>query len=332
MRKNRFSAVLAASVLFCASCGTREAVDAEIRIPILSDGSAAEYRTVSVTFGDLEQTSNIAGNIGYLFADQLFTETESNLIEYCAERGERLSAGDPIAVFDSSSLDYDYNNQKALADSAYADYLSSGSEAARLSYEIETKKLEYLEYQRDQFTIRAPYDCVVTAVERGLEVGSVVPEGTLVCTVAKEDEVYVYTTENTSAFRTGMPVKVKFGSSGEYSCRVITVPEEGARNGRGSVNPNACAVLGFEEGELERLIAEVDNVLTAGWATLIVPTVQKYDVMLLPEEAVKNFSGSTYCSLMDGGRRVRIPVEVDGVYNETAVILSGVSVGDEIAY
>lgn len=332
MRKNRFSAVLAASVLFCASCGTREAVDAEIRIPILSDGSAAEYRIVSVTFGDLEQTSNIAGNIGYLFADQLFTETESNLIEYCAERGERLSAGDPIAVFDSSSLDYDYNNQKALADSAYADYLSSGSEAARLSYEIETKKLEYLEYQRDQFTIRAPYDCVVTAVERGLEVGSVVPEGTLVCTVAKEDEVYVYTTENTSAFRTGMPVKVKFGSSGEYSCRVITVPEEGARNGRGSVNPNACAVLGFEEGELERLIAEVDNVLTAGWATLIVPTVQKYDVMLLPEEAVKNFSGSTYCSLMDGGRRVRIPVEVDGVYNGTAVILSGVSVGDEIAY
>ncbi len=332
MRKNRFSAVLAASVLFCASCGTREAVDAEIRIPILSDGSAAEYRTVSVTFGDLEQTSNIAGNIGYLFADQLFTETESNLIEYCAERGERLSAGDPIAVFDSSSLDYDYNNQKALADSAYADYLSSGSEAARLSYEIETKKLEYLEYQRDQFTIRAPYDCVVTAVERGLEVGSVVPEGTLVCTVAKEDEVYVYTTENTSAFRTGMPVKVKFGSSGEYSCRVITVPEEGARNGRGSVNPNACAVLGFEEGELERLIAEVDNVLTAGWATLIVPTVQKYDVMLLPEEAVQNFSGSTYCSLMDGGRRVRIPVEVDGVYNGTAVILSGVSVGDEIAY
>lgn len=332
MRKNRFAAMLAASALLFSSCGTQEAVDAEIRIPILSNSGAAEYKTVSVTFGDLEQTSNIAGNIGYLYADQLFTETESNLIEYCVDRGQQLSAGDPIAVFDSSSLDYDYNNQKVLADSAYANYLSSGSEAARLSYEIEAKKLEYLEYQKDQYTIRAPYDCVVTAVERGLEVGSVVPEGTLVCTVAKEDEVYVYATENTSSFRTGMPVKVKFGSSGEYSCRVITVPEQGARSTRGSVNPNACAVLGFEEGELERLMAEVDNVLAAGWATMIVPTVQKYDVMLLPEEAVKSFSGSTYCSLIDGGQRVRIPVEVDGVYNGTAVILSGVSVGDEIAY
>lgn len=332
MRRNRFAAMLAASVLLFSSCGTQEEVDAEIRIPILSDGSAAEYQTVSVTLGDLEQTSNIAGKIGYLFADQLFTETESNLIEYCANRGDQLSAGDPIAVFDSSSLDYDYNNQKSLADSAYANYLASGSEAARLSYEMEAKKLEYLEYRKDQFTIRAPYDCVVTAVERGLEVGSVVPAGTLVCTVAKEDEVYVYATENTSSFRTGMPIKVKFGSSGEYACRVLTVPEEGARSGRDSVNPNACAVLGFEEGELERLMAEVDNVLSAGWATLIVPTVQKYDVMLLPEEAVKNFSGATYCSLIDRGQRVRIPVEVDGIYNGTAVILSGLSVGDEIAY
>lgn len=332
MRKNRFAAALTAAVLLCSSCGTRETVDAEIRIPILSDGETAEYQTVSVTVGDLAQTANVAGSIGYLYADQLFTESESNLIEYCVDRGERLSAGDPIAVFDSSSLDYDYNNQKALADSAYADYLSSGGEAERLSYEIEAKKLEYLEYQKDRFTVRAPYDCVVTAVERGLEVGSVVPEGTLVCTVAKENEVCVYTSENTSYFRTGMSVKVKFGSSGEYSCRVVSVPEEGARSARGAANPNACAVLVFEEGELERLMTEVDNVLAAGWATLIVPTVQKYGVMLLPEDAVKTFSGSTYCTLLDGGRRVRVPVEVEGIYNGTAVILSGVSAGDEIAY
>lgn len=332
MKRKFLTALFAAAVLLLSSCGAQEAVDAEIRIPILSNEGAAEYETVSVTRGDLVQIANIAGNIGYLYADQLFTETESNLVEYCVDRGQRLSAGDPIAVFDSSSLDYDYNNQKVLTDSAYADYLASGSESARLAYAIEAKKLEYMEYRKDQFTIRAPYDCVVTAVERGLEVGSVVPAGTLVCTVAKEDEVYVYTTENTAVFRTGMPVRVKFGSSGEYSCRVVTVPEKGARSARGSVNPNACAVLDFEAGELERLFSEVDNVIAAGWATMIVPTVEKYDVMLLPEEAVKSFSGSTYCSLLDGGRRVRIPVEVDGVYNGTAVILSGVSVGDEIAY
>lgn len=331
MRKLCFAAV-AAAVLLLSSCSAQEAIDAEIKIPILGAESPAEYKTTTVTFGDLTQTANVAGNIGYLFADQLFTETESNLVEYCVNRGDRLSAGDPIAVFDSSSLDYDYNSQKILADNAYAAYRSSGSEAARLAYEIQAKQLEYLAYQKDLFTIRAPYDCVVTSVERGLEVGAVVPEGTLVCTVAKEDDIYVYTTENTDFFRTGIPIQVKFGSSGEYSCRVVMEPESGARGSRGSVNPNACVVLKFEEGELERLLTEVDNVLSAGWATLIVPTVQKYNVMLLPEEAVKSFSGSTYCSLLDGGQRVRIPVEVDGVYNGTAVILSGVSVGDEIAY
>lgn len=93
MKRKFLTALFAAAVLLLSSCGAQEAVDAEIRIPILSNEGAAEYETVSVTRGDLVQTANIAGNIGYLYADQLFTETESNLVEYCVDRGQRLSAG-----------------------------------------------------------------------------------------------------------------------------------------------------------------------------------------------------------------------------------------------
>ncbi len=326
MRKRGLAVILAA-LLLCASCGAQNAAEAEIKIPILGENDTPEYDTVAVTVGNLEQTTTVAGKIGYIYADSLFTDFESNLLEYCAERGQKLSEGDPIAIFDSSSLDYAYTSQRILTDDAYASYQASGSEATRLEYEIQAKQLEYLEYQKDQFTIRAPYDCVVTATERSLEVGTVVPEGTLVCTVAKENDVYVYTSENKDFFRTGMPVSVKFGASAEYPCHVVMTPE-----GKGGGALNSAVILKPDEGMLERILAEVDNVLTAGWATLIVPTVQKYDVLLLPEEAVKNFSGSTYCSLLDHGQRVRVPVEVGGVFNGTAVILSGVSAGDEIAY
>lgn len=327
MRK-RFLAAVMAAVFLCSSCNADEAVEAEIKIPILGADASAEYETAVVSVGDITETSNVAGSIGYIYADQLLTDFESNILEYYAERGQKLKEGDPIAVFDSSSLDYEIGEQKILADNAYASYAASGSEAARLEYEIQAKELEYLQYQKDQYTIRAPYDCIVITAVHNFEIGTVIPEGTLVCTIAKENEIYVYTSENVGLFRVGMPVKAKFGASDEYDFHVVMIPEAGGRRGE----LNSCVVLQPDEGVLEKIMTEVDNVISAGWATLIVPTVQKYGVMTLPEDAVKGFSGSTYCSVLDNGRRVRVPVEVGGVYGGKAVILSGLSEGDEVAY
>lgn len=325
MRKKIFAAF--AALLLLSGCGSREAVEAEIKIPILEEG-AAEYQTVTVTRGDVMQTANVAGKIGYIYADELTTDFSANILEFRAKRGDKLKEGDVIAVFDSSALDYDYSSAKILADDAYSKYLSSGSESARLEYEICQKELELVQYRRDLYTIRAPYDCIVTSTA-SFEIGEAVGEGEKVCTVAREGEIYVTTDESKNYFRTGMPVSVKFGSTGEYSAHVVMTPA-GSDSARGSLNSQV--VIAFDEGELERALNDVDNLLSAGWATIIVATVQKYNVLTLPEYAVKSFSGSDYCSLIDNGERVRVPVQLDGIYGGTAVILTGVSEGDAVAY
>ena len=105
-----------------------------------------------------------------------------------------------------------------------------------------------------------------------------------------------------------------------------------AKSSRGSKNLNTSVVIKFEDGEFERLTEEISNVVSAGWATIIVPTVQKYNVMTLPEDAIAQFSGSTYCSILNNGLQVRIPVEVEAVYDGLAVIKNGLREGDEVVY
>lgn len=326
------TALIISAVALFSGCTRKAAIDAEIKVPVLEGGNALSYNTATVQVTDIEETKNVGGGIGYIYADTLYTSFKSNVVEYVAERNQKLKEGDVIAIFDSSALDYEYQNQKILADDAHAKYLSSGSEAARLQYEIEAKKLELVQYKIDRYTIRAPYDCIITSLE-SLAPGAEVDVGTKVCTVAKEGEVYLYTGKDTGLFNVGMTVEAKFGSGGSYIGRVVMVP--GTDRGwseKGKVNINECVTIKLEEGELQRLTEEVDNVISAGWATIIVPTVQKYNVLTLPEDAVATFSGSTYCSILNNDMQVRIPVEVEGVYNGLAVIRSGLEEGDTVIY
>lgn len=335
MKFNRkLSAFFAAAMIAAfSSCSQQAAIDAEIKVPVLESGSAVSYNTATVQLTDIEETSNVGGSIGYVYADNLYTQFESNVLEIAAKRGDKLKKGDVIAVFDSSSLNYEYTNQKILTDDAYSKYIATGSEAARLEYEIQAKALELVEYKIDCFTIRAPYDCIVTSIE-SFATGAVVQTGTKIATVAKEDEIYLYTSKSTELFQVGMTVEARFGTDEAYIGRVVMIPgsDKGERGEKGSVNINECVTIKFEEGELERLQNDVDNVISAGWATIVVPTVQKYNVLTLPEEAVATFSGSTYCSILNNGMQVRVPVEVEGIYGGLAVIRSGLSEGDEVIY
>lgn len=329
--KRTISATALAAVIVLSACSVQDAVDAEIQIPVFEGGTASNFKTAAVEVTDIELTENIGGSIGYAYADTLYTFFESNLIEFNVKRGDVLEEGDVIAIFDSSALNYDYNSQKILTDDAYANYLATGSETARLEYEIQSKQLEYMQYQIDQFTIKAPYDCIVTNTG-DFVIGSVVEYGKEICTVAKKEEVYLYTSKSTDLFHVGMAVTAKFGTKDEYKARVVSVPEDGARSSRGSTNMNTCVVIKLDDGELDRLTSEVNNVVSAGWATIIVPTVQKYNVMTLPEEAIALFSGSTYCSILNNGLQVRVPVEVEGTYNGLAIIKNGLREGDEVVY
>ncbi len=318
--KKKLIAAVTAAVILLSGCSA-ETAEAEIKIPILDGDSSKSYRTAAAELCDLTTDMNIGASVEYPFAETYPIEHDTNLLEYNVKKGDMLKAGDVIAVFDSSALNYDLRNQQIATDSAYSNYLASGSRAAQLEYEQQAKLLELVQYHIDEYTIRAPYDCIVVAAEH-FETGQTVEAGTPVVTVARPDDVYVTVEQNKDKFAFGRSVKLKFGTNETYSGTVAMMPE----NGREKV------LIAFDEGELERAQAEAGNIISAGWATVIVRSFSKHSALCIPKDAVMQYSGTTYCYIEENGERARIQIETGDTVNEKTMILSGLSEGDIVSY
>lgn len=325
LRKIGITLLSAALVLTLSGC-EGERVGEEIKLPIL-EGEGKGYNTATVEKRDFIETKSIGGSVGYVYAEALVTVAESNILESYAKNGKTFKEGEVIAVFDSSALDYEYKNQKILLDDAYSAYSASGSELSRLKYEQEKLKLDLLQYKIDQYTIKAPYDCVIVT-SKSFQTGSVVGEGVEVCTVAKPDEIYVYTNDNVALFSTGSTVKLKFGTEKSYSGKIVMTPEGSGRNN----SLNSSVIIKFEDGELEKILEEVGNIVTSGWVTIVVTAVENYNVLAVPADAVMKYSGSTYCYLSGKNGRARIPVDVGETYSGYTIINSGLTEGDIVSF
>ena len=321
-RKKCIAALVMSAAVLCGCDGSGKAGGNEI--PVFYGDTGASFTTAAAERYDVEEYTTIGASVEYLYAQTLTVPYDTNVTEYNVRRGDKLSAGDVIAAFDHSDFDYEYQNQKIRADSAYSRWQSSGSELLRLEYEQEAKKLELIQYRIDLCTIKAPYDCIITAVEP-MKAGEAVEAGKKICSIAKPDEVYVTVKEQKDLFAFGMPVQLKFGTSSTFSGTVVMVPD-GTRGGINSV------VIALDDGERERADAEAGSIVSAGWGSVIVTDYRDYNVLCVPEKSVMTYSGETYCYIEDNGERVRVPVEAGKTVNGLTVVLSGLSDGDVVSY
>lgn len=331
----KFASLLAAASLLCGCSAS--AADDEIQIPIYNEGSS--YTTMDVTLTDLSSSVTMGGSIGYIYAESLSTEYDSNLISIDVSKYQVLKEGDVIAVLDSSSLDYEYLAQEILVDSAYEVYTASPSEENRLKYEVEKAALAEIQYKIDSFVIKAPYDCIISDVSR-IEVGSEVSAGTYIASVAREDEIYAYCSDDGS-FVLGSKVSVKL--TGDYfDGTVVSVPTDGNVYTSSNSNENRWesedesfianryVVIGFEPEVLTALLEETPNAVIAGWCTVVGVVAEKHNVIAVPSSAVKKYGSSIYVYILENGEKFRLPVELGDEIDGKTVILSGLHEGDTI--
>lgn len=318
--KKRLTAAILAALMLLTGCNA-EPVEAEIKIPILEGDSSQSYRTAKAELYDISTDMNFGASVEYPFAETYPIEFDTNLLEYNVKKGDMLKEGDIIAVFDSSALSYDLRNQQIATDSAYSNYAATGSAAARLEYEQQAKLLELVQYRVDEYTIRAPYDCIVVTAEY-FETGQAVQAGTPVVTVAKPDEVYVTVERDRDNFAFGKQVRLKFGTNETYYGHVAMMPETGREK----------VLIAFDEGELERAQSEAGNIVSAGWATVIAQVFNKYAALCIPKAAVMQYSGTTYCYIEENGDRARVQIETGETVNDLTIVLSGLSEGDIVSY
>ena len=345
------AAVIAAALAACSG----NAGD-EIVIPIYEAESANKFTTVEVQRMDLQESEKTPASIGYACSDALSAPRSGNLVSINVGKYEQIKEGDVIAVIDSSALDYDLRRQQIMADAAYESYLAEGTEAARLNYEYEKALLDEIQYNIDCYTLRAPYDCVISdlpTVSAGVEM----EEGTYICSIAPVGEILVYIQVNPSSdtpFKLGTKVNVTLTGK-TFEGTVVSVPKSNAyryelqysslkdelggaelrnmgfanRDFGSSVAADSGknVLIRFEPEVLAELLEDTPNAVQAGWATVEVVTKKLNGVLAVPSSAIV-VTDATYVYLYQDGQRLMTPVTIGDTVNGYTVIINGVSEGD----
>lgn len=342
------AALLTFGLIFSSGCAG--GLEDEIEIPIYDGAQHEDYKTYEVKRMDLSSGEKTGAALGYALSDSLYTPAGGNLISYNLSRLQELKEGDIIAVLDSSALDYTFRRQEILTQAAYEESLASGTEAARLEYEYQKAVLDSIQYQIDCYTIRAPYDCVVSDAAP-LTAGEELEEGAYICSIAHPDEIYAYIgaplkKEEADKYRLGAKVSVTL-TGNTYEGKIVSVPNSGSykfdlkyskenmlfeapKTGPAAADSSKNVIIGFEPDVLEKMLEETPNAVVAGWATVDYTVRELNNVLAVPMGAVSNRENA-YVYLIKGGDRIQTPVVTGGTIDGYTVITAGLSEGDLIS-
>lgn len=316
--RNKCAALVMSLSLMLTACARGSDADGEIKLPIYG-ADEVTYEIAEAQYMDISDTESIGAVLGYPYAETL-TYPADALVKYInIATNAKVSAGDVLMELDSSELDYEINNQQTLVNAAAA---SRGTQAGELQYQIELNTLNKLLEEKEAYTIRAPFDGIITSVKRVAE-GSNVKKGDVCCSVSELDKVAVYVEGgDAQKFRFGQKVSVKIDGT-SYDASVVAAPDvapAGAKNaGR--------AIFDLGEGVLEKLGEENPMLLTSGWATVYV-TSERKNVLAVPDSAVKTRGSVSYVTLVDGDERFKLYVTPGVSLGGYTEILNGISAGD----
>ncbi len=296
----------------------------EIKLPIYG-GETISYEVAIAQYMDISETQSMGATIGYPYADYLHYPADAQVVMFSIVKGRSVTEGDVLAELDSSDLDYEINNQQTIVDTAYANSLGGG-EAARLQYEIEKYTLDMLVAEKERYVIRAPYDGIVTYVNR-VSAGDEVKSGDICCMVSPHDNVQIYIDGGDAAkFRFGQEVSVKIDGD-EYPAKVVMAPDmvPETADGRAAMR----SVFALEEGVMDKLIVENEMAIAAGWATVYL-TTEKKNVLAVPDSAVKTVGSTSSVTLLSGEERFRLNVTIGKSLGGFTEIINGISEGDMV--
>ena len=318
----RIIAALTALAVCAALSGCRgDDTDEEIKLPIYG-AEEISFEVAEAAYMDISQTDSIAAVIGYPYATYITYPAQAQVLSAQMTKFSAVSKGDILVELDSSELDYEINNQKTKVNAAYTASLSGG-EAAQLQYQIEQNTLDMLLAQKDSYTIRAPFDGIITDSYRPT-IGSTVNAGDICCAVSKPEDVRVYIENGAESLRFGQKVQVKLDND-MYDATVVSAPD--VIPATASKKAAHRAILDLGEGTLVDIYNRDSMVITAGWATAYI-TRERKNVLAVPEQAVKTRGSTSTVTLVDGDERFKLPVTIGETLGGYTEIINGISAGD----
>lgn len=317
-------AILLSFIMTLTACSGKGNADAEIQLPIYG-AQEIQYEIAEAKYMDISETKSMGVTIGYPYAVYLTYPADALVMSFNALKGRTVTEGEILAELDSSELDYEISNQQTIVNAAYQSSLS-GDRAAALQYEIEKLKLDMMLEDKAEYTIKAPFDGIITQTAAVTE-GSVVTAGALCCAVSEVEKTEVYLDGGeASQFRFGQKVQVKIDNT-MYDAVVTEAPDIAPATATGSSANRVIFDLGDET--MAQVLEESAMAVSSGWATVYVTTERK-NVLAVPNSAVKTSGTESYVTLVDGEERYKLKVTIGTSLGGYTEIIDGISEGDVV--
>lgn len=305
-------------------------------IPALAQqGTSATPVVVDkVTIGDMAPQTEYIGTVYFTETSEVAAEVNGKLVALNVQEGQRVGKGDPLVILSSDLLNQSVANARALMDQAQADYELAKLENERTTKlyksrtvaegEYDSKRLAALSAQKrvlatkatlnrlhmelSKKTIRAPYSGVV--IERKVFRGEWVSKGSVVATVARDDEFDVVVNAPREAFgvvKPGLKVTVNVAGKKIPGKVFAAIP-------KGDVATRTFPV---------KIRVRNDGFLAQGMeARVSLPKGLGGETLLVPRDAVISARGQLVVWAVVDGKAAPMPVRVIGYRGLTAGVQS----------
>ena len=260
--------------------------------------------------------------IGYPYAVYLTYPGDALVMSYNALKGREVTAGEVLAVLDSSGLDYDISNQQTIVNAAYEASLAGGR-AEQLQYQIEQKKLDMMLAEKEKYTITAPFDgiiCQAYAIGEGAEAKG----GDVCCAISEVSKTEIYV--DGGDYRFGQKLQIRIDDD-MYDATVVEAPDVAPATAYGQSARRVVFDLG--EDVMAQVLEEQQMAVSSGWATAFVTTERK-NVLAVPDSAIKTSGTESYVTLVENGERYKLKVTTGVSLGGYTEILNGISAGDVV--
>lgn len=316
----KIAAALAATALLLTGCARKATTD-EIQLPIYG-ADEVQYEVATAKYMDLSETESSGVTIGYPYAVYLTYPGDALVTSYNALKGREVTAGEVLAVLDSSSLDYDISNQQTIVNAAYEASLAGGR-AEQLQYQIEQKKLDMMLAEKEKYTITAPFDgiiCQAYAIGEGSEAKG----GDVCCAISEVSKTEIYV--DGGDYRFGQKLQIRIDDD-MYDATVVEAPDVAPATAYGQSARRVVFDLG--EDVMAQVLEEQQMAVSSGWATAFVTTERK-NVLAVPDSAIKTSGTESYVTLVENGERYKLKVTTGVSLGGYTEILNGISAGDVV--
>jgi multidrug efflux pump subunit AcrA (membrane-fusion protein) len=292
---------------------------------------------------DMREVWHGAGVVAPVHAEYLHFETDGRLARVLAAPGDRVRAGQALMQLETAD-ELALLGQRlaaARAESAVAAAAAGGDDEealqlARLNAEIERKKLERMLRLREQATLAAPGDGIVTFVDN-IRPGGTVAAYRSVVGIARTDSLQVIAFADLSGYADrmsiGMPVQLTVrgrtvdGVLAEAPWTLSAAAGAGAE-GRFAGHPDAWGkTLLFDfadEADLPEGLAVGDYV------SVSILLQEKNDTVVIPRGALRNDRGRYFVRVAEGGAFRDVDVRPGIITATQAEILEGIAEGQQV--